>query len=248
MRIAALDDESSQRDLIRMTMARMGHECHGYGFAKPLLHDLRHQSFDLLILGWSLPDMPGPAVVRRIREDFNNRLPILFVTDRHEEADMVEGLAVGADDFMLRPIRTAELEARVHALLRRAYPARQDTELAFGPYHFLPQRRMLKVNGVQAELKHREYELALFLFQNMGRLLSREHLREAIWGVSDDTPSRSLDTHVSRLRTKLDLRPSHGFLLSAIYGLGYRLEAIDAGEFPAPRSAPSATTAPTPAA
>ena len=231
MRIAALDDESSQRDLIRMTMARMGHECHSYGFAKPLLHDLRHQSFDLLILGWSLPDMPGPAVVRRIREDFNNRLPILFVTDRHEEADMVEGLAVGADDFMLRPIRTAELEARVHALLRRAYPARQDTELAFGPYHFLPQRRMLKVNGVQAELKHREYELALFLFQNMGRLLSREHLREAIWGVSDDTPSRSLDTHVSRLRTKLDLRPSHGFLLSAIYGMGYRLEAVDAEDF-----------------
>ncbi|HSU24015.1 MAG TPA: response regulator transcription factor [Variovorax sp.] len=248
MRIAALDDESSQRDLIRMTMARMGHECHGYGFAKPLLHDLRHQSFDLLILGWSLPDMPGPAVVRRIREDFNNRLPILFVTDRHEEADMVEGLAVGADDFMLRPIRTAELEARVHALLRRAYPARQDTELAFGPYHFLPQRRMLKVNGVQAELKHREYELALFLFQNMGRLLSREHLREAIWGVSDDTPSRSLDTHVSRLRTKLDLRPSHGFLLSAIYGMGYRLEAVDAEDFVNTRFATSPGAASTPAA
>jgi len=248
MRIAALDDESSQRDLIRMTMARMGHECHGYGFAKPLLHDLRHQSFDLLILGWSLPDMPGPAVVRRIREDFNNRLPILFVTDRHEEADMVEGLAVGADDFMLKPIRTAELEARVHALLRRAYPARQDTELAFGPYHFLPQRRMLKVNGVQAELKHREYELALFLFQNMGRLLSREHLREAIWGVSDDTPSRSLDTHVSRLRTKLDLRPSHGFLLSAIYGMGYRLEAVDAEDFVNTRFATSPGAASTPAA
>ncbi|UST54495.1 response regulator transcription factor [Comamonadaceae bacterium OTU4NAUVB1] len=248
MRIAALDDESSQRDLIRMTMARMGHECHGYGFAKPLLHDLRHQSFDLLILGWSLPDMPGPAVVRRIREDFNNRLPILFVTDRHEEADMVEGLAAGADDFMLKPIRTAELEARVHALLRRAYPARQDTELAFGPYHFLPQRRMLKVNGVQAELKHREYELALFLFQNMGRLLSREHLREAIWGVSDDTPSRSLDTHVSRLRTKLDLRPSHGFLLSAIYGMGYRLEAVDAEDFVNTRFATSPGAASTPAA
>lgn len=231
MRIAALDDESSQRDLIRTTMEQMGHECHSYGFAKPLLCDLRQQSFDLLILNWTLPDMSGPAVVKRIRNDFNNRLPILFVTDRREEATMVEGLKIGADDFMVKPIRTAELEARVHALLRRAYPARHDTELAFGPYHFLPQRRMLKVNGVQAELKHREYELALFLFQNMGRLLSREHLREAIWGISDRTRSRSLDTHVSRLRTKLDLRPSHGFLLSAIYGLGYRLEAVDSEEF-----------------
>ena len=226
MRIAALDDESSQRDLIRMTMARMGHECHGYGFAKPLLHDLRHQSFDLLILGWSLPDMPGPAVVRRIREDFNNRLPILFVTDRHEEADMVEGLAAGADDFMLKPIRTAELEARVHALLRRAYPARQDTELAFGPYHFLPQRRMLKVNGVQAELKHREYELALFLFQNMGRLLSREHLREMVWGQTHEVTSRTIDTHVSRLRNKLKLSPEYGYTITAVYGTGYRLEVV----------------------
>lgn len=231
MRIAALDDESSQRDLMCSTMERMGHECHGYGLAKPLLRDLRQQSFDLLILDWTLPDMPGPAVVKRIRDDFNNRIPILFVTHRHEEADMVEGLTVGADDFMLKPLRTAELEARVHALLRRAYPARHDTELTIGPYHFLPQRRMLKVNGVQAELKHREYELALFLFQNIGRLLSREHLREAIWGISDQTSSRSLDTHVSRLRNKLDLRPSRGFLLSAIYGLGYRLEAVDSEDF-----------------
>ena len=107
MRIAALDDESSQRDLMCSTMERMGHECHGYGLAKPLLRDLRQQSFDLLILDWTLPDMPGPAVVKRIRDDYNNRIPILFVTHRHEEADMVEGLTVGADDFMLKPLRTA---------------------------------------------------------------------------------------------------------------------------------------------
>ena len=231
MRIAALDDESGQRDLMRTTMESMGHECHGYSDGKSLLRDLRQQSFDLLILDWTLPDMQGPAVVKRIREDLNNRLPILFVTNRREEADMVEGLTAGADDFMVKPIRTAELEARVHALLRRAYPSQHEVELAFGPYHFLPHLRMLKVNGVQAELKHREYELALFLFQNMGRLLSREHLREAVWGLSSETPSRSLDTHVSRLRTKLDLRPSHGFLLSAIYGLGYRLEVVDSGDF-----------------
>lgn len=98
----------------------------------------------------------------------------------------------------------------------------------------------LQVNGVPIELKHREYELALFLFQNLGRLLSREHLREAVWGAGLDAPSRSLDTHVSRLRTKLNLR-SNGFLLSAVYGLGYRLEAMD-GESFAP-SSPLAITA-----
>lgn len=227
MRIAALDDEPGQLDLIKSTMEGIGHECHGFSDGRSLLRELRQQTYDLLILDWTLPDVQGPSVVKWIREDLSSRLPILFVTNRREESDMVEGLSAGADDFMVKPVRVAELQARVRALLRRAYPAQHEPELVFGPYHFFPQSRMLKFKGEPAELKHREYELALFLFQNLGRLLSREHLREAVWGLGAESPSRSLDTHISRLRTKLDLRPSNGFLLSAIYGLGYRLEAID---------------------
>ena len=227
MRIAALDDEPSQLELIRHTMEGLGHECHGYVEGKALLRALRQETFDLLILDWSLPDVAGPAVVRSIRQELLNRIPILFVTNRREEADMVEGLGVGADDFMPKPIRVGELSARTQALLRRAHPAQHETEVVFGPYHFFPHSRTLHVNGEPLELKHREYELALFLFQNMGRLLSRDHLREAVWGHGPEAPSRSLDTHISRLRTKLDLRPNNGFLLSAIYGLGYRLEAIE---------------------
>jgi DNA-binding response OmpR family regulator len=227
MRIAALDDESGQLDLIQLVMESIGHECHGFSDGVSLLRELRQQTYDLLILDWTLPDMQGPAVVKWIREELSSRLPILFVTNRSEEADMVEGLTAGADDFMVKPVRIAELEARVQALLRRAYPAQHEAELILGPYHFSSHSRTLKVNGEIADLKYREYELALFLFQNLGRLLSREHLREAIWGLGDDTPSRSLDTHISRLRTKLDLRPANGFLLSSVYGLGYRLEAID---------------------
>lgn len=241
MRIAALDDESGQLDLIQSTMDGIGHECHGFSDGRSLLRELRQQSYDLLILDWTLPDVQGPAVVRAIREDLNSRLPILFVTNRREEADMVEGLRAGADDFMVKPIRVGELEARVRALLRRAYPALHEPELVFGPYHFYPHSRVLKVNGETAELKHREYELALFLFQNLGRLLSREHLREAVWGLGAENPSRSLDTHISRLRTKLDLRPCNGFLLSAIYGLGYRLEAIEGTDFSVTRGPNSAT-------
>lgn len=230
MRIAALDDDPGQLDLVKSTMEGIGHECHGFSDGRSLLRELRQQSYDLLILDWTLPDVQGPSVVQWIREDLNSRLPVLFVTNRREEADMVEGLSAGADDFMVKPIRVAELEARVRALLRRAYPAQHEPELIFGPYHFFPQSRLLNFKGEPAELKHREYELALFLFQNLGRLLSREHLREAVWGLGAENPSRSLDTHISRLRTKLDLRPSNGFLLSAIYGLGYRLEAIDGND------------------
>ncbi|MBS0340697.1 MAG: response regulator transcription factor [Proteobacteria bacterium] len=227
MRIAALDDDLSQLELIQHTMNGIQHECHVYSEGKTLLRDLRQQSFDLLILDWTLPDISGPAIVKWVREELASRIPILFVTNRRAEADLVAGLSAGADDFMVKPISVVELEARVHALLRRAYPSHHDVELEFGPYHFFPQARTLHVNGEPVDLKHREYELALFLFQNLGRLLSREHLREAVWGRGPEEPSRSLDTHISRLRTKLSLRPANGFLLSAVYGLGYRLETVE---------------------
>jgi len=227
MRIAALDDEAHQLELIRHTVEVIGHECHGCVDGKSLLRDLHRETYDLLVLDWGLPDIEGPRVVRWIREDLGNPMPILFVTHRSEEKDLVEGLAAGADDFMTKPIRVSELQARVRALLRRAYPAHHGGEISFRNYRFCPSTRTLRFGGRLVDLSRREYELALFLFQNLGRLLSREHLREAVWGKGVESPSRSLDTHISRIRQKLDLQPSNGFLLSAVYGLGYRLEPLD---------------------
>lgn len=228
MRIATLDQAPDQLELIGQRMEALDHECHGFTSGKTLLRELRQQSFDLLILDGNLPDLTGPQLVRWVRFELASRVPILLVMHGTSEQDMVDALLAGADDFMGKPLRMGELEARVGALLRRAYPTQHEPDLSFGPYRFLSHTRTLEMNGEVIELKHREYELALFLFQNLGRLLSREHLREAVWGLGPETPSRSLDTHVSRLRTKLDLRPETGFLLSAIYGLGYRLEAVDA--------------------
>lgn len=228
MRIAALDDDALQLDLIKQATEAMGHACHTYLQGGDLLRALRRETFDLLIVDWELPDMAGPEVVRWVRQHIGPQLPILFVTNRQTERDIVEGLGSGADDFMVKPVRIGELTARVSALLRRAYPATTGGVQEFGRYRFLSDTRAIEIDGVAVELKNREYELALFLFQNMGRLLSRDHLKEIIWGQVGDVMSRSLDTHISRLRTLLDLRPSNGFILSAVYGVGYRFEAIDA--------------------
>ncbi len=227
MRIAALDDEPCQIELIRHAINAVGHECHGFEDGMSLLRALREQTYDLLIIDWQLPDMQGPDVVKWLREELGSRLPVLFVTNRRKEEDMVEALTAGADDFMIKPIRIAELQARVSALLRRAYPSQDQAELICGPYRLFAPTRTLQLRGQAVELKHREYELAAFLFRNLGRLLSREHLVEAVWGVGAGSTSRSLDTHMSRLRSKLDLRPANGVVLSAIYRLGYRLEFID---------------------
>lgn len=226
MRIVALDDDLVVLDMLSKTMEAEGHACTTHSSGASLIKDMRRETYDLLILDWQLPDTTGPQVVRWIRENVNQELPVLFITSRHGEADIVEGLESGADDFMIKPLRVAELVARVRALLRRAYPAATKGTLEFGRYKFLSDARALEVDGKLVELKNREYDLALFLFQNMGRLLSRDHLREIIWGQNSDVISRSLDTHVSRLRTLLDLRPENGFIITAVYGVGYRFEAV----------------------
>ena len=226
MRIVALDDDLVVLDMLSKTMEAEGHACTTHSTGASLMKDLRRETYDLLILDWQLPDTTGPQMVRWVRENVSQELPVLFVTSRQGEADIVEGLEAGADDFMVKPLRVAELVARVRALLRRAYPAASKGALEFGRYQFRADSRTLEVDGKPVELKNREYDLALFLFQNMGRLLSRDHLREIIWGQNSDVISRSLDTHVSRLRTLLDLRPENGFVINAVYGVGYRFEAM----------------------
>lgn len=226
MRIAALDDDPLQLELFTRALTELGHVCRTYATGAALLKDLRRETFDLLIVDWQLPDIEGPEIVSWVRQHLGPELPILFVTHRQEERDIVQGLSSGADDFMVKPVRVGELTARIQALLRRAYPASAKDELEFGRYRFLPATRTLEMDGVPVELKAREYELALFLFQNIGRLLSRDHLREVIWGHSVEVISRSLDTHVSRLRSLLDLRPANGYMVTAVYGVGYRFEAV----------------------
>ena len=232
MRIAALDDDTLQLELFTRALAEMGHHCRTYTTGASLIKDLRRETFDLLIIDWQLPDMAGPDVVAWAREHIGPDLPILFVTHRQEERDVVQGLDCGADDFMSKPVRVGELNARVSALLRRAYPVVSNRVQEFGRYRFLPDSRTLEMDGVPVELKTREYELALVLFQNMGRLLSRDHLREVIWGQGADVVSRSLDTHISRLRSLLDLRPANGYIITAVYGVGYRFEAVKPSETP----------------
>lgn len=229
MRVAALDDDSTQLELTQRTLASMGHDCHGFTDSKSFLRALRRESFDLLVLDWQLPDISGLEVLRWARENLQERVPVLFITNRNTEADVIEGLSAGADDFMIKPMRVGELMARVKALLRRAYHQQTPSELAFGRYRFDVAGAQITIDGNPATLKQKEFDLALFLFQNIGRLLSRKHLLEAVWGIEAEVSSRSLDTHVSRLRTKLGLHPENGYRLAAIYSVGYRLETIGVG-------------------
>lgn len=225
MRIAVLDDDRLLLEMMERVIQEMGNTCQLYETGQACLQDLRRETFDMLIVDWELPDTSGPEVIRWARQHLDASFPILFITHRSEERDIVEGLQCGADDFMTKPVRVAELKARMHALLRRAYPQCTDDVQSFGPYTFTRSSLTVTFGGKEVVLTYREFALAMLLFQNAGRLMSRDHLREAVWGQNAEVLSRSLDTHVSRLRQVLQLRPGNSYSIAAVYGLGYRLDS-----------------------
>jgi two-component system response regulator RegX3 len=151
---------------------------------------------------------------------------VLFVTVRDSEQDIVFALENGADDYMVKPARRQELLARVHALLRRAYPREEEKQLSFPPFEIDVVRGEVRRGGEKIDLTPKEFELTVVLFRNVGRLLSRGHLQESVWGRSGDLVTRTVDTHVSQVRKKLDLRVETGFRVVPIYNYGYRLERI----------------------
>jgi DNA-binding response OmpR family regulator len=224
MRIAALDDDPAQLELIRRVAETIGLGCHGFGRAIDLQQALRRDSFDLLVVDWILPDLSGPEVVQWVRRHVEHDVPVLFVTALADERDIVEGLSCGADDYLTKPIRAGELIARVRALLRRSYPLMQDAVQTVGRYRIDRQRRVIEIDGEPVPLQDKEFDLADCLFSNVGRLLSREHLLEAVWGTDRASWSpRAVDTCVSKVRKKLRLRPENGFRLGAVQRVGYRL-------------------------
>ena len=229
MRIGVLDNDRSQADLICQVLTSAGHTCQTYDSGKDMLASLRKDSFDMLILDWLVADLPGAEVLRRAKEKMSANTPMMFITNSSAEDDIVAGITAGADDYMIKPLRRGELVARVQALLRRAYPTQNGAEqLQFGPYLFETRPGRLLKNGAVIDVTHKEFYLALLFFRNIGRPLSRAFIHESVWIRETAIPSRTMDTHVSRVRNKLQLRPENGFRLVPVYSYGYRLEKLGA--------------------
>ncbi len=227
MRIVVLDNDRSQTDLISQVLTSAGHVCHGFQTGKELLSQLRKDSYDMLIFDWQVSDMGGAELMRKARERLNDKAPIMFLTTSSGEDDIVSGLDAGADDYMVKPLRRSEMVARVQALLRRAFPTQNGAEqLTFGQYVFETRPGRLLMDGQVLDVTHKEFYLALLFFRNIGRPLSRAYIHEAVWIRETEVPSRTMDTHVSRVRNKLQLKPENGFRLVPVYSYGYRLEKL----------------------
>ena len=221
MRVAVLEDDISQLELMSHWVKLAGHSTHGFQRGAMLLKELVRESFDVLLLDWNVPDISGVDVLRRVRQESN--MPVLFCTGRSDESDVVTALRAGADDYLVKPVRRLELLARLQAVKRRSQSLPQHA-FALGALTVNCQARTILRNNVALSLSSKDFDLSVLLLQNVGRLLSRQEIGQTVWGSQLNLQSRTLDTHVSRVRNGLGLIPEHGWRLTAVYGHGYRLE------------------------
>ena len=224
MRVALLEDDTDHAALLTQAMLAAGHGCEVYTTGARFMQAMVRETFDVLVLDWMLPDTTGLEVLDWLRE-LQDRTPVLFVTSRDAEQDIVQALAHGADDYLVKPPRSGELLARLEALKRRAENMQGNTSLLVAPYEFDLSSNVVRLHDDIVDLTERQFQLALVLFRNAGRLLSRQYLLEAVWGLHAQIQTRTLDIHVSQLRNLLALA-DNGWRISSIYAHGYRLEPM----------------------
>ncbi len=227
MRVAIIGEDEAACARLADALLEIGASCHLFNGTRSFLSVLPRDSYDACILD-SDPSGRDFAAFLKTLEERRQMLQLLILADEDRAVDLV-GELDGRHDFLLKPVRTAELRARLAALIRRATPgSTRDDVFEYDRFSFDLKTLEVRDNGTEVELTQKEFQLAMLLLSNIGKPLSRAHIRESVWGRNSEVPSRTLDTHVSRVRTKLGLRPESGYLLAPVYSYGYRLENLRA--------------------
>jgi two-component system response regulator RegX3 len=224
MRILHLDDDPLQLQVARAWLESEGHEVVGVAGGNEAIAAAGSQHFDVAVLDWMVPDVSGEEVLRWIRQN-DQRIPVMFATSNEEEAEIVHILGLGADDYLVKPLRRREFIARVNALARRAGIAHEAPE-DLSPYALDREKRAVLLHGEPVRMSARMTDLALLLFDKRDEIVSRKQIYQRVWGVRKVLQSRTVDTFVSRVRTALELDGRHGWRIVSIYQHGYRLERI----------------------
>jgi len=220
--ILVVEDEKDIADLISFHLTRAGFEVQLCRRGSDALDAIPRFPASLVILDLMLPDMDGVEICKRLKSrDSTRRIPVLIVSARRSEADRILGLELGADDYLPKPFSPRELVLRVQAVLRRVESAEgARTSVVVGPLVLDSENYSVRLHGKQLELTITEFKLLDYLTQRLGRVVRREDLLENVWGYRYEGGSRTVDTHIQRLRQKLG---NLGDWIETVRGVGYRL-------------------------
>jgi DNA-binding response OmpR family regulator len=227
MRIALIEPDLQHAKLVDRLVFAGGHVCHRFTTSATFLLQANDEFFDLLITASWAGDCCAEDVIPRARSILPG-LPVMTMISAPRESQIVAALHAGADDCLSKPVRGPEMLARIEALQRRAglrRPANRRRDV-IGAYSFDAACFAVSFRDLTVVLTPKEFRLALLLFNNLARPVSRAHILETVWSRRRDVKSRTIDTHASRLRSKLQLRPELGYSLVPVYGYGYQLDAV----------------------
>ena len=219
--IYVIEDDDNIRDLIRIALEGFGYRVKAFESAEEGLAAMEREKPDLAVFDWMLQGMDGVSAIKRIRRT-DTGMPILLLTARDKELDIVIGLDGGADDYMTKPFGVLELSARIRTLLRRRSKAPVTEDVISQDIISVDRKtREVTVDGARVELTLKEFELLTYLLENKARVVTREELLNHIWGYDYDGETRTLDMHIRTLRQKLGAEA--GAMVKTIRGVGYRL-------------------------
>ncbi len=224
-RIMLVEDEASLSEPLAFLLQREGYEVDVVEDGPAAVASFDKDGADLILLDLMLPGLPGTEVCREIRT--RSAVPIIMLTAKDSEVDIVVGLELGADDYVTKPYSTRELRARIRAVLRRRVEVDDEplNVLEVGSVRMDVERHTVEVDGREIAMPLKEFELLELLLRNAGRVLTRGQLIDRVWGSDYFGDTKTLDVHIKRIRSKIEREPSDPVLLVTVRGLGYRFEA-----------------------
>ncbi len=224
-KILVVEDDPAHLLALEDNLTFAGYEVSTARSGRHALQTLKEEEFDLILLDIMLPYVNGFEVCKRLRES-GDETPIIMLTAKIQEEDRVQGLDLGADDYITKPFSVAELLARVRAVLRRfTLQSRLLERFSFGNIEIDFKKYEAKKGGVRIDLSSREFQILKILIASEGEVVSRYKLMEEIWGYDDFPTQRAIDTHVARLRQKIEDDPAQPKHILTVYGAGYKFQA-----------------------
>ncbi|MCX6404153.1 MAG: response regulator transcription factor [Actinobacteria bacterium] len=224
-RVLVVEDEESFREGLQYMLSREGFEVILASDGAQGMAEFDKSAPDLVLLDWMLPEFSGIEVCKYIRT--KSSVPVIMLTAKDTEVDKVVGLELGADDYVTKPFSTAELLARIRAVLRRGgdIEVPNASIIENGPIRIDVDRHTISLNGEAISMPLKEFELLEYLMRNSGRVLTRGQLMDRVWGSNYHGDGKTLDVHIKRIRSKIEPDPASPIYLTTVRGLGYRFES-----------------------